>query len=64
MDAWLVTVDVQGGLPGDTALAVAVDLATQQSECLTAGGSCEDLTVPEGLDFETEATPAAATPAA
>jgi len=49
MDAWLVTVDVQGGLSGDTAVAVAVDLATQQSECLTAGGSCEDLTVLDAL---------------
>jgi len=60
MDAWLVTVDVQGGLPGDTALAVAVDLATQQSECLTAGGSCEDLTVPDALNAGAEATPVAA----
>lgn len=63
MDAWLVSVDVQGGLSGDTALAVAVDLATQQGECLAAGGSCEDLTIPAELSSGAEATPAA-TPAA
>ena len=57
MDSWLVSVDVQGGLTAETALAVAVDLATQQGECL-ADGSCEALTVPEGLRAEPSATPA------
>ena len=57
MDSWLVTVDVQGGLPAESALAVAVDLATQQSACLGAGGSCANLTVPEGLMTEPGATP-------
>ena len=64
MDAWLVSVDVQGGLPAETALAVAVDLATQQGDCLAAGGQCETLTVPEGLRTDSESTPPAATPAA
>jgi hypothetical protein len=59
MESWLVTVDVQGGLPAETALAVAVDLATQQSACLAAGGSCENLTVPDGLLADPGATPAA-----
>jgi hypothetical protein len=43
---WLVTVDVQGGLAADAALSAAVDLATQQAACLTAGGSCDTVTLP------------------
>ena len=58
MDTWLVSIDVQGGLPAETALAVAVDLASQQSACL-AGGSCASLTVPDGLRTDPRATPAA-----
>ncbi|MBA3377791.1 MAG: hypothetical protein H0T93_02800 [Chloroflexia bacterium] len=64
MDAWLVSIDVQGGLSGEAALAVAVDLATQQVDCLTAGDVCENLTVPDELLIGADATPAAATPAA
>jgi len=48
-DTVMVTVDVQGGLSGDAALAVAVDLAAQQSDCLTAGGPCTEMTVPPAL---------------
>ncbi len=64
MDTRLVSIDVQGGLSGEAALAVAVDLGVQQGECLTAGGSCDDLTVPDGLLVEADATPTVATPAA
>jgi hypothetical protein len=49
-DAWLVTIEVQGGLSGDAALDVAVDLATQQAECLTAGGPCTTMTPPPALN--------------
>ena len=45
----LVTVEVQGGLPADAALAAAVDLATQQADCLTSGGPCEQVRAPEAL---------------
>jgi hypothetical protein len=48
-DTVMVTVDVQGGLSGDAALAVAVDLAAQQSDCLTAGWPCTEMTVPPAL---------------
>jgi hypothetical protein len=58
MDSWLVSVDVQGGLPAETALAVADDLATQQGDCLAAGGPCESLTVPDRLRADPGATPA------
>lgn len=47
--SWLVTVDVQGGLSADAAMAAALDLATQQAGCLTAGGVCETVTRPEEL---------------
>ena len=46
---WLVTVDVQGGLTGDEAMAVAVDLATQQAACLTAAGACQSISIPAAL---------------
>ncbi len=59
IDSWLVNIDVQGGLSGDAALAVAVDLAAQQAGCLTTGGQCQDLTVPDALDTGLAATPAA-----
>lgn len=42
----LVTVDVVGGLSADAAMAAAVDLATQQAACLTAGGPCVTVTRP------------------
>lgn len=45
----LVTVDVQGGLSADEAMAVAVDLATQQAACIEAGGPCESVSRPESL---------------
>lgn len=45
----LVSVDVLGGLPDGAAMDVAVDLATQQNECLVAGGTCQNLTVPGPL---------------
>jgi hypothetical protein len=47
--AWLVTIDVQGGLTGDEAMAVAVDLATQQAACLTSGEPCAEVTRPAQL---------------
>jgi hypothetical protein len=47
--SYLVTVDVQEGLDGEAALALAVDLATQQSACLSAGGSCTEVTMLEGI---------------
>ena len=45
----LVTVDVQGGLPADEAMAVAVDLATQQAACIDPGGPCGSVTRPASL---------------
>jgi hypothetical protein len=45
----LVTVDVQGGLSADEAMAAAVDLAVQQAACLTAGGACTELSPPPAL---------------
>jgi hypothetical protein len=36
----LATVDVQGGLSAEAALAAAIDLATQQAACLAAAGPC------------------------
>jgi hypothetical protein len=45
----LVTVDVQGGLAADEAMAAAVDLATQQAACIEARGSCETVSRPEAL---------------
>jgi hypothetical protein len=45
----LVTVDVQGGLSADAALAAAVDLATQQATCLTSGGPCARVQAPAAL---------------
>ena len=45
----LVTVDVQGGLSAEAALAAAVDLATQQAACLDSGDRCDSVTVPPSL---------------
>jgi hypothetical protein len=45
----LVTIDVQGGLSAEDALAAAIDFATQQTACLTAGGPCESVTRPAAL---------------
>jgi hypothetical protein len=45
----MVTVDVQFGLTGEEAMAVAVDLATQQAACLTSGEPCDSITTPEAL---------------
>jgi hypothetical protein len=45
----LVTVDVQGGLSAEDALAAAVDLASQQAACLAAGGTCGSVTAPSSL---------------
>jgi hypothetical protein len=49
VDNWLVTVDVQGGLSADDALAAAVDLARQQAACLGAEGPCVSVTPPSTL---------------
>jgi len=46
---WLVTVDVQGGLSADDAMAAAVDLASQQSACLTSSDPCDSVTRPPKL---------------
>lgn len=43
--SYLVSVDVQGGLTADQALAVAVDLATQQAACLASTESCASVTL-------------------
>ena len=48
----LVTVDVQGGLPAEDALAAAVDLASQQAACLAAGGPCASVMAPPSLQAE------------
>lgn len=55
----LVTIDVQGGLTGDEALAATEDLATQQVACLTSGGPCQEVQAPAALTTApgTEATP-------
>jgi hypothetical protein len=45
----LATVDVQGGLSAEDALAAAVDLASQQVACLASGGPCAVVTVPPTL---------------
>jgi hypothetical protein len=45
----LVTVDVQGGLSAEDALAAAVDLASQQATCLAAGDTCGSVTQPPSL---------------
>jgi hypothetical protein len=45
----LVTVDVQGGLSAEDALATAVDLASQQAACLAAGETCGSVTPPMSL---------------
>jgi hypothetical protein len=45
----LVSVDVQGGLSAEDALAAAIDLATQQAACLAAGGPCSSVMVPPAL---------------
>jgi hypothetical protein len=48
----LVTVDVQGGLSAEDALAAAVDLASQQAACLKAEGPCAALTAPPALQAD------------
>jgi len=53
----LVTVDVQGGLSGEEALAAASDLATQQAACLTASGPCTTVTLPAALGDAMLGTP-------
>ena len=45
----LVTVDVQGGLSAEDALAAAVDLASQQAACLATGDTCGSVTAPSSL---------------
>jgi hypothetical protein len=45
----LVTVDVQGGLAAEDALAAAVDLASQQAACLAEEDTCESVTAPPPL---------------
>jgi hypothetical protein len=42
----LVTVDVQGGLSPEAAMAAAIDLAVQQAACLGAGDPCDAVTLP------------------
>ena len=58
-DTLLVTVEVQGGLSGDAAMEVALDLATQQSICVSTGEACVELTAPQPLLALADATPAA-----
>jgi hypothetical protein len=48
----LVTVDVQGGLSAEDAMAAAVDLATQQAACLAADDPCATVTLPPSLGAE------------
>jgi len=48
----LVTVDVQGGLSTEDAMAAAVDLATQQAACLAAGEPCSTITLPPTLQVQ------------
>jgi len=48
--AWLATIDVQEGLSGDDAMAIAVDLATQQAACLAFGEPCAEVTRPAQLE--------------
>jgi hypothetical protein len=48
----LVTVDVQGGLSAEDAMAAAVDLATQQAACLAAGEPCSTVTPPPSLQAD------------
>jgi len=45
----LATVDVQGGLSADDALAAAVDLARQQAWCLASGAPCSAVTLPPSI---------------
>ena len=45
VDSTLVTIDVQGGLAADEAMAIAVDLATQQAGCLASPGTCSTVSV-------------------
>lgn len=45
----LVTVDVQGGLTAEVAMAAAIDLATQQAACLAADRPCQTVTLPATL---------------
>jgi hypothetical protein len=47
-----VTVDVQGGLSTEDAMAAAVDLATQQAACLAAGEPCSTITLPPTLQVQ------------
>jgi hypothetical protein len=51
----LVTVDVQGGLSAEDAMAAALDLATQQAACLTAGETCSTVTPPPALQVQADA---------
>jgi hypothetical protein len=51
--AWLVFVDVLGGLPADAALAAATDLAAQQAACLAAPAPCTSVTQPATLGAAT-----------
>jgi hypothetical protein len=48
----LVTVDVQGGLSAEDAMAAAVNLATQQAACLAAGEPCSTITLPPTLQVQ------------
>ncbi len=44
VDNSLVTIDVQGGLTANEAMAIAVDLATQQADCLASIDPCSTVT--------------------
>jgi hypothetical protein len=56
---YLVTVDVQLAASEEAALAIAADLAAQQAACLTAGGGCSAVVVPEALASDGAGTPVA-----
>jgi hypothetical protein len=53
-----VAVDVQGADSAEAALAAAEDLAAQQAACLSAGGPCTAVSMPE-VQVSASATPAA-----
>jgi len=58
---WLATLDVQAAGSAEAAESAALDLATQQATCLTAGGTCAIVTSPASITptSSAEGTPAA-----
>lgn len=58
----LATVDVQGGLTPNAAMAAAIDLATQQAGCLAASAPCASATRPSAFSGGETGTPTAMHP--